>query len=644
MHYKVVIIGAGPIGLYLANKLHKAGVQSMTVFDPRADTYTRPGHVNPSVMAKIRGELGQAPIAQVSKPDHIKDVERALYAKNMQLQITIEKKNFVRFNNDPKNKGVIVADADGTEQLVQCDYVFDCTGSKRTLVTQLNAIVSPSPFTIRPISSKINVKNHLLAYVKINSADFQDTYKMDYTPPSPNPTPEAAFAYAQNIEKLRTFGWHEFGFPRSYAQSFKNQKACFYLECPDNLPTDQQIPWLQTVLDTKLQGRTASFSQLPPSRKYKTKPRVSAFQVDPQVLQQATYQAPGLPTLIVAGDAQIDPNYVLAHGLETGMSRVDQFIQHIETYNGSIAYFDAEDYLNLISGALKKQQEEITDVYKKRSDYFQSWFLAAHSYYQLAIQKAAHQPELIKQFSNTLLEIEILEVCARLHMALSLYHNKEGIISIDDTNAKSVDNTLFPIQVYLIKLGINVPNILESTREKFLNQIFAIAGVWKDLGGYYFKKQSMRQAVDMYQRAQQLYQGQPEYALQILTLASNIVICQRKLNDNDEAIATAQKVLAQYKTTPVLAVIKNKIMYNLILAVTDKLNTLSKNEATPFIHGMQKLFAQHAELLDEKMMRDVEKITGNPIENKASGLGFFENKSPKSAEIKPQIPPLSFMN
>ncbi len=40
------IVGAGPAGLYLAIKLHQAGVRDIVIYDARAGTYTRPGHLN----------------------------------------------------------------------------------------------------------------------------------------------------------------------------------------------------------------------------------------------------------------------------------------------------------------------------------------------------------------------------------------------------------------------------------------------------------------------------------------------------------------------------------------------------------------------------------------------------------------------
>ncbi|MDR3443510.1 MAG: hypothetical protein P4L65_10935 [Legionella sp.] len=642
MHYKVVIIGAGPIGLYLANKLYQAGVRDMALFDPRAGIYTRPGYVTGSVMVKVKQELKQAPfIVTDGTRVHIKDIERTLYAEIKKLPIPIEKKHFVRFNKDPQNKGIIVADADGQEHLVHCDYAFDCTGSKRLLIKQINALITPQPFTLKPISLEVKVQNHLIAFVKMNPLDYLTTYQSDLSLPSKDPSLEAAFAYAQRIEKLRRFGWYEQGFPRSYGTDFKKGKVCMYFECPDNLPENSKIAWAQSVLETKLHNRNVTLLQLEPSKKYDKKPRVSLFHLDPHLVQQTSYQGSDLPTIIAAGDAQIDPNYVLAHGLETGMIRVDQLINHIKVSNGTIIDFNAKNYTNQIKDLINEQQEMTSSYYKFRASYFINWLLESEHYYRLAIQKASDQPELIKQFTNTLFEIKARKACAKLQMVLSKHYNQHGVLILDDQNAHSLNIDLYTMHILLNQLHAKVSGAQAKLQTEVWNHANTVANLYKDFGKYYFQKKLMNRAVEMYQDARQLYQDRPEYAVQILTLNSNLVLCHRKLNDNDAAITTARTALAQFGTTQELRVMKNKIMCNLITAATDKLSTLPIKEIASFKKDMHLLFSQHPELLDEQMTEDVEHITMQIKESCFSRLSFFRNifASAQVAPISHQYPP-----
>ncbi len=89
---QLVIIGAGPIGLYWARLLAGAGV-NVLVLNPRAGRYTRPG----GILIKPLNE-------------------------------------FVRFSDQSAKRGIVVEDEQGTLESITCDYVFDCTGSKRVLL------------------------------------------------------------------------------------------------------------------------------------------------------------------------------------------------------------------------------------------------------------------------------------------------------------------------------------------------------------------------------------------------------------------------------------------------------------------------------------------------------------------------------
>jgi len=52
-----VIVGAGPIGLYLAYTLRRAGIAPIMIIDPRAGMYERPGHVNVDVFKRLNRDM-----------------------------------------------------------------------------------------------------------------------------------------------------------------------------------------------------------------------------------------------------------------------------------------------------------------------------------------------------------------------------------------------------------------------------------------------------------------------------------------------------------------------------------------------------------------------------------------------------------
>lgn len=55
---KDVVVGAGPMGLFMAIKLKQMGVKNITVIDPRAGNYTRPGDIDPANFVKLGEEIG----------------------------------------------------------------------------------------------------------------------------------------------------------------------------------------------------------------------------------------------------------------------------------------------------------------------------------------------------------------------------------------------------------------------------------------------------------------------------------------------------------------------------------------------------------------------------------------------------------
>ena len=158
----VVIIGAGSIGLYLAYKLKKDGIKNIIIYDQRAGEYVRPGHINGSIFRLLENKLGKS--FWQKEDGHIKEFERILYDQVRELAIPIEKKRFIRLHQHDQHKGIIVADAAGQEELVECEYLFDCTGSRRLVAHNVNDLVAPKPFTIEPIAPNVRIKNHFLAY------------------------------------------------------------------------------------------------------------------------------------------------------------------------------------------------------------------------------------------------------------------------------------------------------------------------------------------------------------------------------------------------------------------------------------------------------------------------------------------------
>ena len=351
-----VIIGAGPAGLYAAIKLKKAGVNHVVVYDPRADNYTRPGYLGDITFKKAEAGIEKNFWFEegVHKTGHIKDYERKLYEEAIQLGIKIEQKSFVRFHEDENAPGVVITDGTKTETVID-DYVFDCTGSKRVLVEEVNRIDPDSPMQITEFV-KLPVSHHFLAYVKTSSSDWQKFLEVESIS-CKSGDPGTASSFAENIMKLRGLGWKELKYPRLYATDFGKGKACFYIHAPDSLRREDHDLWVQTVLQSYAPGMR--YERL---MSEKPKPRFEYFQRSAKALKHVAHKAKRLPTVIALGDAQIEADYFLAHGILDGMKRTDALLQHIKIVKGEIKSIDGDAYFNGMSRIFNGHKQAVIDA------------------------------------------------------------------------------------------------------------------------------------------------------------------------------------------------------------------------------------------------------------------------------------------
>jgi tetratricopeptide (TPR) repeat protein len=541
---KVVIIGAGPIGLYLAYKLKIKGITA-TIYDPRAGVYLRPGHVNTENMEKVLNEINED--IPITKQIHIKDIERVLYDKIQTLYVPIEKKSFIRLSTE--GKGIIVANDERIEEFIECDFAFDCTGSKRSVVHAVNNMISPAPFTIKPIVSKVNVKNNVLAYVNMTSNQQRliDLFKNKAN--AFTPELEEPLAYARRIEQLRALGWKELGYPKYYSVDFGKDKVCIYMEAPDNLPIELQGTWVQTLLRSMCGVDSISFQQLPSS----TKPRFMQFQVYPQEVLEVAHEDKNSPTVIPLGDAQMEPHHRLALGLKSGMRRVDSLIDYIEVSQNNITGFDAQKYFELIEQSLDEHRQLITMLFTDRAEYHENWLIQAKKHYSEAIQKAKKQQQSTTHFEKTLIEINARINYKEAQQLLAELGSADEIVRRAKTAPEHIKFQLSSIYNLLKKTQTNLPESFTEEHVKLEQTLVHLANIWNELGNYYFKKLLFRSAKSMYEKGLAIYEEiehQEAHPLQELTLYSNLIASKRKLNEDVDIIELEKRALSKYPKNP----------------------------------------------------------------------------------------------
>lgn len=632
-----VIIGAGPMGLYLAYKLKKAGITNIVIYDPRAGEYVRPGHINNSQFWKLEAVIGKK--VPIKHRGHIKDFERALFKEITELKIPTEKKEFVRFGENARKKSIIIKSPDkvekktilnsagieeeiiertaGVEEEIECNFVFDCTGSRRTLVNTINALVSPPPFSIKPIRKNVAIKQHLIAYVHLAEKD------LDRIPHTSETNHQSYFTSEQHVaavNQMRAFGWKDFSLPQLYGAYFGKDKSCLYMECPDKLEPSAYEAWVKTVIDVTTKTTDISFSQLPPFQKYAYKPRLGTYEVNPRELQQAAYESTKYPTIIPIGDSQTEPHPTLAQGIADGMRRVDEFIRKLEIFNGEIAYFDTSEYQQTIKELMKDHKESIIDRYDWRDMHSHKMLKLAKTNYTTALTLAQGLPEEEK-LSKIVEEIDArLSYHDALELRATLLITGTDTLSTSKYKTEDLVSKLLVLATSLSHAYAYLPDTFASEKEHAFRMITQTAAYLKECGNRFIKAERNDKALEAYQHALKLYSHPGINAsLEKVTIQSNIVITYRKLNKHDEAITHGCAALTLAPETTEFKEIRKKLLFNILKSLQTTVQTLDVDKVSEIDSTKQQaitLLDQHSNLLEAST---------------ESELNLFFGKEPKTA-------------
>jgi tetratricopeptide (TPR) repeat protein len=498
----IVIIGAGPAGLYTAIKFWQAGVREFVVFDPRAGGYTRPGHLDKKIIDKIEINLG---LSVHRKPtEHIKDAERHLYAETQRLGINIQQKTFASLHKEMGNSGIIVENRDGSQEFIKTDYVFDCTGSKRAVVHQANRQLDDCSLKISQIA-EAPFPHHFLAYIKMSDADIKSVNgDRAHATPFPDNIPPLAFARA--MLKLREFGWNTLLPPRCYAMPFGKGKACLYLHAPADLPIARQNEWLQSVLDCY--ATDIHFEELPPSKTYRSKPRFMAFTVKLNELEDVAHFEPGVPTIIPLGDAQIDAEYTKGHGISDGIDRINALFTSMRIKEGRVISFNAKLYKEQLKEPLNAHRMAILSEVKKQRGLIKDGPSFIKTRLINALKETAGEQDIV-QFSTFLKEIETKEQFIERYENFqknfgSIYQIKYMLQCLDEQIM-----TFQTLQSFLFKAITELSAYSGTERQLAIDLLLELSNEWISLGHFAEAREKRPLAIRAYRNAQDIYNLTP---------------------------------------------------------------------------------------------------------------------------------------
>lgn len=600
-----VIAGAGPIGLYLAIQLHLKGVKNLVVYDPRAGNYTRPGHINKNILERLRNLITTSSTLNATRI-HIKDIEHGLYATAISLGIEIQKKKFVGFHKNTENPGVLVAH-EGKVETVPCDYVFDCTGSKREVVHAVNAVhADKPPFILSPITKEVAVKQHYLAYVRMKHKH------LELLRQSPQ-TVITDMQWVRSMEKLRHLGWSQWNLPQWHAKYFGKGKVCLYVEMPNSVVTpEKQRVWLEAVLESVTQNKAIRFSHLPKGKK--DKPRLSGFTVFPQELNRFSYQAEGLPIVLIEGDAQIDPVYVLGHGIEDGLDRVDILVRHLGISEGKIALFDALAHKKVLDPELQRHRDSITMYYTlcKRNS-FTGLLRSLVAYKSVINEVTGHEREA---YQKTLLAVSARANYVTAKALMERTVDAQNHVRIAEHSVSSLIESLEELEAYLHSALEELPTSWVLERKDFEKMLRDLAFVWKTFGNYLiYHKMGDDTASFCCQKSLALFQLPfmlGLYRSEELAVYLNLYAIYSKTSNTAALIQTAQNALNRLPSNDVFIEKKQRIVFETIkdcLKIVDHwCKALRIPEAKELIRHTRDFYVMHQRLLPEEKEASVSSV------------------------------------
>lgn len=348
----IIIIGAGIGGLYTANALIKNKIhpQNILIIDPRAGSYTRPGHIAEPAFYRVYNDFDLRIIFSEAK--HIKELERGMYAYLCSLNVRFVRETFIDLRPQCENQEnlLITQQEDGTiKHYASVSYVFDCSGTQAQVSKAVNRYhqllgIAP-PFNSSSLIDENPIPHHLIAHIIVPGLSHQKP--MHYVGgETRRGVPDSISIdliekQLKIIDRLKALGWHYTAFPTFYHfEGEARNKACFYMEAPPNLPQEKQKEWISLLLDVYSNGQLTDYKEINPSVKYDTKPRIVYFKNSYHLLNRATFALPNWPTVIVGFDGLKGFDYRHASGAVSGMLCCKKMLECLTIQNGLIQQFD----------------------------------------------------------------------------------------------------------------------------------------------------------------------------------------------------------------------------------------------------------------------------------------------------------------
>lgn len=550
----VFIVGGGPCGLYLAWKLAKQEVNSI-IIDPHIGEYYRPGHLKTSAFKVIQNDVPKHFLDQWNKGSHIKDMERLLHkmvSQNRRIQLI--QGTFIRFEKDvDKNPVVVYKTPDGSVLQEKADTVFDCSGNKRAVLKAASDVV---PDLTWPVKSKHEpvFRHHLLYYcnIDLDTARMLPLFGMS----------EGKYDSIEGqkrfdmIHDLQRFGWYHASFPTLYVNNFNNNgKHALYCAAPPHLKPLEFHNWVTMLVGYKTGKKDCKIEFLPSQKEQKNNLRQMYFDMNYGRLQVLGHkQDAQLPNILAIGDAQIGFDYRIAHGVEDGLSRIQELMAYVEGYNGSLNFFDIEGYQNRVNSSLNSHESLLMVSYKN----------------DLARCITAYEKLLATARRHGILTKSTQELVINASLSLTCLKSSEKVEKLKQESIKNKPN-IDAIESQFDDILLSLAQVLTVLSKQYQfehkigqESISSLLGLVKETANQLFRQNKYAEAARLYQLGAKYSVPTKDYAM-AYAFYSNAAIAYKKLDKPDDLAKTCQRCLAILPNDDNYP-IRGKIIFNLLTA------------------------------------------------------------------------------
>ncbi len=530
---KHIIIGAGLGGLYTASRLINKGIFSndITIIDPRANKYTRPGHLSHELFSLVQHKTG-INTDNHSPAHHIKELERQMYTQLIAKGVQFIQESFVRLQGETESqvKAVVTENEDGSQKGYPADFVFDCTGKEAYVAQAVNLYQQerglPLAFNSSLLTGINPIPDHLIAHVFIpGNHQLRDFINLDMKKNSKvvpkhymNGSPQKNIAARKELKAL---GWPYEAFPTFYTYpQAGTQKVCLYMETPPDLTIEQHSAWIKLLLCIYSNGSINSYTELNPSKKYEKKPRIVGFKINHYLLNKVILETADLPTILIGFDALKGSDYRRANGVTSGIKCCELMLKHIIIRNGSIQSIDVDAIEQVIFKYINDTHKTSLDLSSRQKaiengyDYFSKIYAEAakglpqseqvkKQKYQSIASELAYQSGLNQFYAlenrnkSAIASIEVLNKC----LASLLIANKN--MPANQTQAHYDINNKLQSIINMLRLEIaalSINETLENNNMSYTQLITLFENIkenFKQLEGSFAKRVVQHKSEDI---------------------------------------------------------------------------------------------------------------------------------------------------